>query len=280
MTRLHRFVALCAITWLTVGCANFDNESTSRPRAVSPPSQAAPASPFSVADEIGRLRVALAREVPEQTPDSQRDDQGWTARATAMIARSNIVIDHPQLVVVVDRSPSVQRMVVMAARPDARWEVIGGTKVSTGQAGRRRYFITPTGVFVHGAAILDYRAEGTFNENHIRGLGLKGMRVWDFGWHPAERGWTRDGTTVDIRLLMHATDPDTLESRLGRPASMGWVRIPAKMNRFLDLHGVLDADHERAAATDARFRAALRPDRTPTPLAGNMLIVVDSSVTR
>jgi hypothetical protein len=62
-------------------------------------------------------------------------------------------------------------------------------KVSTGQAGRRGYFITPIGAFQHTDDILDYRALGTFNENHIRGLGMKGTRVWDLGWQTAERGW-------------------------------------------------------------------------------------------
>jgi hypothetical protein len=279
MARFNRCAALCAIAALITACANLDPASRSTPPPDVQSAQTVQAASYSVADEITRLRAALTREVPEQTPRSVRDDQAWIGGAEATIARNNIVIDHPQLIVVVDRAPFVQQMVVVAARPDEQWQVIGGTKVSTGQPGRRRYFITPTGVFVHGTAIMDYRALGTFNENHIRGLGVKGMRVWDFGWHPAERGWTRDGTTVDIRLLMHATDPAVLESRLGRPASMGCIRIPATMNRFLDLHGALDADHERAAITDTRFRAVLRPDRTPTPLAGNLMVIVDSSVT-
>src|ERR1700730_2784663 len=49
------------------------------------------------------------------------------------------------------------------------------------------------------------------------------------------------------------------------------------MNRFLDRHGILDADYERAAKDDATFEALLLPDRKPTPLAGNALVVVDSS---
>jgi hypothetical protein len=40
---------------------------------------------------------------------------------------------------------------------------------------------------------------------------------------------------------------------------------------------VLDADYERAAPDDARIRAVLLPARQPTPLAGNVLVVVDSS---
>ena len=147
----------------------------------------------------------------------------------------------------------------------------------TGQSGRRGYFITPVGAFLHTDGILDYRALGTFNENHIRGLGVKGMRVWDFGWQPAERGWRVESDMAEIRLLMHATDPDYLEQRLGRPASQGCVRVPASMNRFLDKHGVLDADYERAAVDSPAFRAILATGHQPTPLAGNVLIVFDSS---
>jgi hypothetical protein len=55
------------------------------------------------------------------------------------------------------------------------------------------------------------------------------------------------------------------------------VRIPDAMNRFLDRRGILDADHERAALVDRRFTALLLPDRIPTPLAGNMLVVFDSA---
>src|ERR1700735_1024091 len=54
-------------------------------------------------------------------------------------------------------------------------------------------------------------------------------------------------------------------------------QLPATMNRFLDVHGVLDADYEPAAQEDPRFRSILRPDHEPTPLAGNAMVVVDSS---
>ena len=75
----------------------------------------------------------------------------------------------------------------------------------------------------------------------------------------------------------HATDPKYLAKRLGRPASDGCIRIPEAMNLFLDRHGVLDADYEQAAPHNPRFTALLLPDRTPTPLAGNALVIVDSS---
>jgi hypothetical protein len=53
------------------------------------------------------------------------------------------------------------------------------------------------------------------------------------------------------------------------------------MNRFLDRNSVLDADYEAAALeTPRRFAALLLPDRTPTPLAGDKLVVIDSSEPR
>ncbi|MBL6458168.1 hypothetical protein JMJ55_22780 [Belnapia sp. T6] len=217
--------------------------------------------------------------MPSATGPGPWQEQGWVARVQAAVARAGLVLDRPQLLVSVDRSPGVQALAILLARPDGPWDVLGGSYVSTGQANRRGYYITPTGVFLHTDAILDWRAEGTFNENHIRGLGLKGMRVWDFGWVQASKGWRADKELGEIRFLLHATDPDYLEQRLGRPASKGCVRIPAAMNRFLDRHGVLDADQERAAASDGRFRALLLPDREPTPLAGRALVVVDSSET-
>jgi hypothetical protein len=52
------------------------------------------------------------------------------------------------------------------------------------------------------------------------------------------------------------------------------------LNLFLDRHGVLDADYEQAEGHNPRFLAVLLPDRTPTPLAGNALVIVDSSEPR
>ncbi len=203
-----------------------------------------------------------------------RPGQTWIALSRATVAVSNQNIDRPQILVVVDRNPDVQQLRLVLARSGAPWQDLGGGEVSTGELGRRSYDVTPTGVFPHTDLILDWRAAGTFNAQHIRGLGRKGMRVWDFGWQEAERGW---GTQEEgkIRLLMHATDPAYLEQRLGHPASKGCVRIPDAMNRFLDRYGILDADYERAAQLDRRFAALLLPDRNPTPLAGNLLVVID-----
>ncbi len=226
--------------------------------------------------QVEQLRAAFLEEVPRHTTPSSERVAEIIARGKAMIADNAVVLDHPQLLVVVDRNPAAQDLLIVLARPQGVWDIIGSTKVSTGQRGRFDYYITPTGVFLHTDAILGYRAEGTYNENGIRGLGLKGMRVWDFGWQNATKGWRSDGERGDIRLLMHATDPAGLEQRIGRPASQGCIRIPTALNKFLDRHGVLDADYERAARTDTRYAHLLRPDRTPTPLAGNAVVVVDS----
>jgi lipoprotein-anchoring transpeptidase ErfK/SrfK len=244
---------------------------------------AQPLSPKEVDAAAAGIRAALLREVPHATVYSPQRRAAWVSLAQSqIIGNQDLRIDHPQLLVVIDRNPAVEELALVLARPvtdaDANWDVIGGVKVSTGQAGRFDHYITPTGVFLHTADILDYRAEGTFNENGIRGLGVKGMRVWDFGWQWATKGWRPDGERGQIRLEMHATDPDVLAQRIGRTASQGCIRIPDAMNHFLDRHGVLDADYEHAAVDDPRYRALLLPDRVPTPLAGDAMIVVDSSV--
>jgi len=245
--------------------------------APAPAIPAAQAVTPQVSAEAASLRRKLATSVPQDTSCNAANAASWIDPARAELATSSLAMERPQLLAVVDRNPRRQELCILLAEPNAPWQVIGGSRVSTGQSGRRGYFITPTGVFVHGGGIVDYRAEGTFNENHIRGLGLKGMRVWDFGWQQARKGWTRDGGYAEIRLLLHATDPDYLEPRLGRPASKGCVRIPAAMNRFLDQYGVLDAAYNAAAPADPRIAAVLPLGQQPTPLAGDALVVIDSA---
>ena len=271
-------IAALVLLLLEAGCGgNLPSPGTLAPHQPAAAPAAGALSDAEVSREAERLRAALSQEVPQRVVGNADNDRMWIGRAKAAIGAARFVIDRAQLLVVIDRNPTVQELRIILARPDGPWEVIGGSKVSTGQAGRRGYFITPVGVFVHSYGILDYRALGTFNENHIRGLGLKGMRVWDFGWEMADPGWRADSEPAEIRLLLHATDPDYLEQRLGRPASKGCIRIPATMNRFLDVYGVLDADYERAARDDAGVRSILLPEREPTPLAGNAMVVVDSS---
>ncbi len=240
----------------------------------------APLDEVSREVEVLRLRESLRREVPNLVLRSAAGDAGWIALARAEAATAGFVPDRPQLLVVVDRNPRVQGLAVVMAVPDGAWKVVGATRVSTGSVGRFDHYVTPRGVFRVTDAILGFRAEGTLNGNGIRGLGVKGMRVWDFGWQRARKGWTESVGKPDstpIRLMMHATDPDKLEQRIGQPASQGCIRIPTALNRFLDRHGVLDAEYERVAVTDIRFRTLLPPGRVPSSLAGNTLVVVDSA---
>ena len=279
---LHGLFASLALPGAPIWAANSAIPPASAPvpaPAPAPASSTAPTDP-SLAIEALRLEELLAHEVPRAVHRTPARDAEWIALATAEVAAAGMTIDSPQLLVVVDRNPSVQQLAVVLATPEPSWRVIGGTKVSTGSTGRFDHYITPRGVFHLTTAILGYRAEGTLNENGIRGLGAKGMRVWDFGWQVAAKGWNAGPGKPDrtpIRLMMHATDPDKLEQRIGRPASQGCIRIPSAMNKFLDRHGVLDADYELAAATDIKFRTLLPRDREPTPLAGNTLVVIDSS---
>ena len=230
--------------------------------------------------EVLRLRAAMGREVPRLVPRTPAGDAAWIALARGEAATAGFVPERPQLVVVVDRNPRIQGLAVLMAVPTGEWKVIGATRVSTGSTGRFDHYVTPRGLFRVTGAILGFRAEGTQNENGIRGLGAKGMRVWDFGWQRARKGWQEAVGKPDstpIRLMMHATDPDKLEQRIGQPASQGCIRIPTVLNRFLDLHGVLDAEYERVATIDGRFRALLLANRVPSPLAGSTLIVGDSA---
>ncbi|GAC1337123.1 MAG: L,D-transpeptidase [Acetobacteraceae bacterium] len=230
-----------------------------------------------------RLREALVREVRSALPRDPARDARWIDLVRAELEAATMAIQRPQLLVAVDRNPRVQQLMILLAVPHGEWKVIGGSRVSTGQTGRFDHYVTPRGVFHMTDGILGFRAEGTLNENGIRGLGAKGMRVWDFGWHLAKKGWDEVAGKPDstpIRLMLHATDPDKLEQRIGRPASQGCIRVPSALNRFLDRHGVLDAEYERAAATDIRFRALLLADRQPSKLAGSTLVVIDSAESR
>ncbi|GBQ26209.1 hypothetical protein AA12717_2286 [Gluconacetobacter sacchari DSM 12717] len=262
------------------------------PPVVAPP-PAGPAEPESPAIDIPPLPAlddaaargearhlleAMRHEIPHFQTASPKDAERWVALARAQLARANVTIDRAQILMVVDRNPHVQRVCFVLALPDDdAWVALGGTRVSTGQAGRKYYYLTPTGVFINSPDRLGYRAEGTRNEHGIRGLGARGMRVWDMGWQWAVKGWRADREQGQIRLEIHATDPDFLEARLGHPASEGCVRIPAALNRFMDRHGLLDAQYEQAASYDGRFRALLPRDRTPSPVAGDALVVVDSA---
>ena len=92
----------------------------------------------AIADAEG-LRLSLSREVPPSHTVTGPADAAWIERAKAAAAAGSFGIDHPQLMVVVDRNPRVQQMRIVLAQPKGSdWLVIGGSKVSTGRLADRR----------------------------------------------------------------------------------------------------------------------------------------------
>jgi hypothetical protein len=229
---------------------------------------AAPAHPAPLAAEFAR-EVDLRLQVPRPVRDE------YAARLAAALEHVGLMPTAPQYYMLVDRSPRVQAAFVYWFGLDGTWQFVGASPVSTGKPGEFEHFRTPLGVFAHSLANRDFRAEGTRNALGVLGYGEKGMRIFDFGWVDAERGWDEGGMSP-MRLQMHATDPSLLEPLLGAVAhSKGCIRIPASFNVFLDRHALLDADYEAAAAAGRKL-AVLRDDRVPTLFPGRFLVVVDS----
>ena len=230
----------------------------------------APASPVPLADEF--LRDVAPRLL---LPDDERT--AYAARLQGALTAAQVTLAVPQFVVLVDRSPNVQAALLYWGSAERGWGFIGATPVSTGLPGKFEHFLTPLGVFEHSLANPDFRAEGTKNELGFRGYGVKGLRIYDFGWVASPRGWG-DGAMGKLRLQMHSTDPVLAAPRLGTAQSEGCVRIPATLNEFIDRHGLLDDDYERAVASGDTLWV-LRKDRTPTPSPGRYLVVVETQRT-
>ncbi|WP_373317523.1 L,D-transpeptidase [Neokomagataea tanensis] len=226
--------------------------------------------------EAHNLQKEMRQKIARYTPFSPSRRATFVQMAKDAIEQDGTKIDRPQVVMVVDRAETVQRVNFVLAFPDAPWESLGGAPVSTGTTARKYYYITPTGVFHNTIDRLGYRAEGTKNKFGIRGIGAKGSRVWDLGWHTAMKGWLPQHETGQIRLEIHATDPQFLEWRLGHSASEGCIRIPAALNQIMDHHGLIDAQYEQAASYDRRFSSLLLKDRVPLKIAGDLIVVIDS----
>jgi len=234
---------------------------------------------YCSADDDGtRLASVYKAQVTRRlnVPDAEQQDYG-----EILSKQLAYVVDEArsQYVLIVDRNVFVQAAMIYWRDPDGGFHFIGASPVATGKPGQFDHFETPLGIFDHNIENLDFRAEGTLNENGIRGYGRKGMRVYDFGWHKSVRGW---GPVIDgqrgesmMRLQMHATDPDRLERQLGRARSKGCIRIPASLNMFIDHYGILDADYEEAMAAGKKFWMLL-PAREPTPWSGRYLVIVDT----
>jgi hypothetical protein len=223
------------------------------------------------------LVSAFANEVRPRLFPPDDEIQLYSETLNETLSRADLQIANPQIVAVVDRDPNVQALFIFLASTNATPQLIGATPVSTGRVGAFDHFETPVGIFEHSINNLDFRAEGTKNELGIRGYGIRGMRVFDFGWQPARKGWGDYGLST-MRLQMHATDPALLEPKLGTVQSKGCIRISASANQFIDWYGLLDADYESAILRGSSFWV-LHPRRTPTPWSGRYLVVVDSART-
>ncbi|HTH59001.1 MAG TPA: L,D-transpeptidase [Paraburkholderia sp.] len=237
-----------------------------------------PLTSEEAAEETARaleLRGAYAREVTRRLHVPLADQHAYGQLLQQALDNENLGALAGEYVVLVDRAASVQALFVyFRATAEDSWQMIGASPVATGRPGEFDHFLTPLGVFLHSPANMDFRAEGTMNQNGIRGYGKRDMRIYDLGWVDGERGWGKGGYSP-MRFQMHATDPDRLEPLLGIRHSKGCVRIPASLNVFIDHHGMLDAEYQ-ALVDSGKSLWVLHSDRQVTPWAGRFIVVVDS----
>ncbi len=272
-SRAGRAVAAALALGLAPARAQAATQATDAPAVQGPSSL----PPSSLPAEAPHPAVALAdvyrREVDRRLTVPPAERATYAAALLGALQAGAVRIDRGQFVLLVDRSAFVQAAMVWWVGPGGAAMLVGASPASTGRPSGFEHFETPVGVFEHSLANPDFRAEGTLNDNGIRGYGDKGMRVYDFGWVVARRGWAPG--EQPMRLQVHATDRTRLEPRLGQRASKGCIRIPATLNALLDRHAVLDAAYDEALAA-GRTLWVLRSDRVPSPAAGRWLVVVDS----
>ena len=240
----------------------------------------APVTAFSAAAEL----VSTTSAIPLQAEFDMAVSPHLALPSTEAVAYARLLQDAlvkaqvflaaDQFVLLVDRSRNVQAALLFFGSATRGWGLVGAAPVSTGLPGRFEHFLTPLGVFDHSVANPDFRAEGTKNKLGFRGYGRKGMRVYDFGWIDSPRGWGNGAMGV-LRLQMHATDPNLAAQHLGTAQSEGCVRIPATLNDFIDMYGLLDDDYARAVAGGQNLWV-LNKKRTPTINPGRYMVVIDT----
>jgi hypothetical protein len=227
------------------------------------------------ADELGtKLATLYEQQVDRRLNLPEEEQQRYAGMLRDALSEAGLDDLAPQYFVLVDRNVFVQAAMIFWKSDEGQLSFIGASPASTGKPGQFEHFETPIGVFEHTLDNLDFRAEGTRNEFGILGYGTKGMRIYDFGWLKAPKGWGDRHESI-MRLQLHATDPNFLEPRLGSAQSKGCIRIPATLNTFIDHYGILDADYDRAIA-EGRTLWVLESSREPTPWSGRYLVVVDT----
>ncbi|NTZ06364.1 hypothetical protein [Burkholderia metallica] len=253
--------------------------SEAEPPPPTPPRRHPPLSAEEARNATTRaldMRKRFTQEVTRRLNVPASEQRAYGERLQKALADADLGDLAGEYVAMVDRAPNVQALFIyFRATPANAWLMIGASPVGTGLPGQYDHFLTPLGVFHHSPDTMDFRAEGTTNENGIRGYGHRDMRIYDFGWVDGERGWGKGGVSP-MRFQMHATDPDRLEALLGIRHSKGCVRIPASLNTFFDRHGLLDDDYQ-ARVEAGKSLWVLRRDRDITPIAGRYLVVIDSA---
>ncbi|PRF30983.1 hypothetical protein C6Q10_32040 [Burkholderia multivorans] len=259
--------------------ASAASETPASEAAPTPPRRHPPLSAHEAESATARaldMRKRFAQEVTRRLNVPANEQRAYGERLQRALAAADLGDLAGEYVAMVDRAPNVQALFIyFRATPANAWLLIGAAPVATGLPGQYDHFLTPLGVFHHSPDHMDFRAEGTTNENGIRGYGHRDMRIFDFGWVDGERGWGKGGKSA-MRFQMHATDPDRLEPLLGIRHSKGCVRIPASLNTFLDRHGILDDDYQ-ARVEAGKSLWVLRGDREISPIAGRYLVVIDSA---
>jgi hypothetical protein len=231
--------------------------------------------PYNDSQSRPNLADRFAQQVDRRLAIPDEDQRRYAELLSKALSGADLEELTSQYMVLVDRNVFVQAVMIFWKSGAGDFLLVGASPASTGKPGQYEHFETPIGVFDHSIANPDFRAEGTRNELGILGYGRKGMRIYDFGWVKAPKGWGDHAESI-MRLQMHATDPDLLERRLGTAQSKGCIRIRASLNTFIDRYGILDANYELAVASGRRF-FVLSPDREPTTSPGRYLVVVDSN---
>lgn len=227
----------------------------------------------SAYDEVGMLRNVFQTEVSDMAIGDENYEIAALAYSWDILAQSPYAGDK-QYFVFADRNPDRQNAMVAFYNPDdLTVSVLGWARISTGDPSRAKHWETPTGIFENSVDNPGWRAQGTKNKRGWRGYGVRNSKIWNFGQRRASRNGKR---TINIHLMMHATDPIWGEKRLGRRDSAGCVRIPAKMNRFLDVYGLIDKDYFDQPDSAASKRALLKEsERKTVRFPGRYLIVGD-----
>lgn len=247
---------------------------------VAPATAAAPAAaePLEV---LTKITTVFATTVKRRIDLPRTNTQHYATLLAEQAIKSGQDFSPAQFIVLVDRNPLVQTVMIFwkdAGKPEtANYTLIGTTRTTTGGTPRFDHYLTPVGVFAHTIDNPDFRAEGTKNENGVRGYGKQGDRIYDLGWQTTTKAWGKPEER-QIRMQMHSTDPDLLEQRLGTIGSKGCVRIPAAFNALVDRFGLIDADYNAAAQRGPR-PWVWHADHEATPYAGRYIVIVDSNVT-